>query len=87
MQIIPILLAAEHYVVRTYRELFVLSRVDGIWRPFLSWVLTNVAAVNILVRGFASIGMHVGGGLRGFAWRNFVRFMLYVFGSPMWSLS
>ena len=82
MQTIPILLAAEHYIVLIHHDLFVLSRVDGICGSFPSWVLTNIAAGNILAHVFVNVFMHVGDGLRWFAWRDFVSFMFYGFGSP-----
>lgn len=69
-------------VVGIYHDLFVLSGVDGIGDSLLFWVLTNIAAGNILVRVVVSIGTHVGGDLRCFAGRDLVSFMFCGFGSP-----
>lgn len=81
MEIIPVL-PAPLLVVGIYHDLFVLSRVDGIGDSFLYWVLTNIAAGNILVRVFVSIGAHVGGDLRCSSGRDLVSFLFCRFGSP-----
>lgn len=69
-------------VVGIDHDLSVLSRVDGIRDSFLFWVLTNIAAGNILVRVFVSIGAHAGGDLRCFAGRDLVSFLFCGFGPP-----